>query len=103
MKIISIIIFYLITLIKFVESCMRLTNCQWNDPCNNYKLYKDCLSHKECTIGNPEDSRGDIKIDIGDDDEILNDPNQDPYIPPTLACVSKDIDQCYIKIMCSIF
>ena len=103
MKIINIIFFYLITLIKFIESCMRVTDCQWNDPCNNYKLYKECLSHKECTMGKPEDSGGELFIDIGDDDEIFNDPNQNPPIPPPLACVSKDIKQCYINIRCSIF
>ena len=103
MKIVNIIVLLLIAAIKYIESCMRVTNCQWKDPCNKYTKYKDCYAHKGCTMGQPDDSGGQIYIEIGDDDEIMSDPNQNPPIPAPLFCVSKDVKQCYVKLSCAIF
>ena len=103
MKILNIILFILIAVIKFIESCMRVTNCQWKDACNKYTNVKDCYANKECTMGKPDDSGGEIYVDIGDADEIISNPNQNPPIPEPLFCVSKNKKQCYIKLSCAIF
>ena len=97
----------LISLIKFIESCMKLTNCQWSDPCNNYSL-KDCLNHNECTIGSPDDSSVEIRYehDFGGYNEEIqgNQINQSPTgYPQPLICKDKKIPQCYFKLSCTIF
>ena len=98
MKIFNITFLLLIALIKFIESCMRVTKCKWKDPCNKYKKYKDCISHKGCIIGKPNDSGVEVNIDIGDGNTNPNKP-----IPSPLVCVKKNFKQCYINARCAIF
>jgi hypothetical protein len=104
MKFIHVLILLLVALIKFVESCMRLTNCEWKDPCNKYTTVQECYEHKECTLGQPEDSGVEVHFEYGDADDLGgNMDNANPGIPPPLFCVKKDFKQCYIRMQCAIF
>jgi len=83
---------------------MRVTNCEWKDPCNKYKTFKECNEHKECTLGEPEDSGFEVHFEYGDGDDLddyMDNVNQG--IHPPLFCVKKNFRQCYIRLRCTIF
>ena len=103
MNFIHIVLLSLIALIKFVESCMRLTDCEWTDPCKKYEQ-SECLQHNECTFGLPQDSGIEGQIDYGEDNDYPGKMDKQ-YIPPVepIYCVKKNFKQCYIKIACNIF
>ena len=101
MKLIPSLFFIVITLIKHIESCMKLTGCSWKaDPCNKYTTMDTCFEHK-CTWGGVEAPSVNGHIDIGDGPGVPNTPNNQLYIPEPIVCKGKDYKACYIS--CSIF
>lgn len=100
-----ILILLLVGLIKFVESCMRVTDCNWTDPCNKYSIIKECNQHEECTVGQPEDSGFELYLEYGkgDDNSYGNMDNQNAVPFQPLACVTPNFKKCYIRFQCTIF
>ena len=101
--IIKTIFLILISFIKFVESCMdiKLLNCQWKDPCKKIPL-KECLNHKECTIGDPDDPTFEVSFQQSFGGYEGNQFQED-NLPPNFICKDKEKETCHFNIGCSIF
>ena len=91
MKILNILFLILIALIKYIESCMKLTNCEWTDPCNKYLEVEECLKHNECEMGVPQESGFYGHIEYGDDNpnNAIPPMNYGGEIHPPLVCIKK--------------
>ena len=105
----------IITAIKYIESCMRVTKCSWReDPCNKYKDIISCTNNADCkweNIDEPPESPVNIGIEFG------GKPGYDVGISPkgengagpdvrqiingVEVCKGKNYNPCYIN--CAIF
>lgn len=106
MKIIQMLFLIFISLIKFIDSlCLRLINCEWNDPCKKYFDINECSRHEECTLGVPDDSGFEFHFEYGNGGhsfpEEFSANNGLPH--PPLACKKKNFSQCCFNMPCSIF
>ena len=112
LKIFLIIIVYTI---KYIETCMRLTDCSWgSDPCWNYKDMSSCLKNADCKWGNieePPDQLVDVQVSFGGKpgaevglaphNGIEGGPNAQQVINGVYSCQGKKYKSC--SIGCSIF
>ena len=117
MKIILNILLIIITVIKYIESCMRIINCSWgDDPCMKYKDIKTCFQNADCKWGNleePPESPFSVEVKFGGkpgyevNPAINNQGNNNgglstpQIINGVETCKGRNFKPCYIY--CSIF
>ena len=110
MKFIAYTVLIIVVLIKYIESCMRLTGCSWGeDPCNKYSDMNACLKQTGCKWGDLEDipeSPVNIEISLGNEVKVepkLNDnsPKENPNNNMIIICQGKNFKPCYFN--CQIF
>ena len=109
MKFFAFLLLLIITLIKYIESCLdnyiRLTDCSWSgDPCNKYKK-NECSEHSDCVWGHAEGppEQLELGVDLGNGDmELYNADGGDPHPPmDIILCKGKNYKSCHFT--CSIF
>ena len=109
MKLFTFLLLLIITLIKYIESCLsryfRLTDCSWSggDPCNQYNA-DECSEHEGCIwdhIEGPNDRLGvGVEVKSGETKVSLNTVDDGRPID-IIACKGKNYKPCYFS--CSIF
>ena len=116
MKLLLNLFLIIITLIEYIESCMRLTGCSWgNDPCTKYKDMYSCFNNADCMWGNleePPESPVNVEIEFGgkpgydiglrpQGGQNNGGPNVQQIINGVETCKGRNFKPCYIN--CSIF
>ena len=110
MKILLSILLVAVNLIKFIESCMKLTGCSWGkDPCNKYTNMAECFKNADCQWGNldePPDSPIEVGVKFWNGAEPYvhfkdNNNNNVPLAPPIITCKGRNFESCYFN--CAIF
>ena len=115
MKLLLNIFLVIITLVKYIESCIRVTDCSWgDDPCWEYKDMTSCFSNADCQWGNleePPESPANLEVRFGGKpgyevgltpkEDNTGGPNTHQIINGVLTCKGRNFKPCYIN--CSIF
>ena len=115
MKLLINIFLIIITLIKYIESCIRVIGCSWgDDPYWEYKDMNTCFSNADCQWGNleePPESPVNVQVSFGGKPgyEIGLTPKEDnigglndhQIINGIETCKGRNFKPCYIN--CSIF
>ena len=116
MKLLLNIFLLIITLIKYIESCIRVIHCSWGeDPCWKYKDMNTCFSNADCQWGNleePPESPVNVEVSFGGrpgyevclsptEDNIGGGPNSQQILNGVQTCKGRNFKSC--SIGCSIF
>ena len=115
MKFILYMFLIIITIIKYIESCIRVFGCSWGkDPCMKYKDMKTCFKNADCKWGNidePPESPFDVEVNFGGQpgyevsltphEENNGFPNNQQIINGVEYCKGRNFTPC--QIGCSIF
>ena len=96
----------MVALIKYIESCIKLTGCSWSDdPCNKYKTMTECFNNADCKWGNleyPPDSPIELGFGDGLKPQVQLKDNTQPGPPPYgELCKGRNYEPCYFY--CAIF